>query len=236
MKLFISMTLAVALSGLVAGCGDEAPPPPPQGAGQAQPGAPGEPAQPGQAAGAAAAMPSDLPPLPVRDISERDFLESPANRDPFKDFADMFVVKPQAQDASKGPQREILIPKYALQELKVVGIITGGAGRALVTDPTGLGWVLRVGDFVGRSESVHSGGPGGIDVALNWRVDRIRANDVVFIREDPSRPDVPATTRVLSMRTEDEMKTEIRTGIRGSHPDDEDEGPARAAPRPKPKG
>jgi len=233
MKLFISMSFAVVLSAGLIGCGDEAPPPPQQQGADAAPGAPGAPAQAGGAKGGnAAAMPSDLPPLPVRDISERDFLESPASRDPFKNYSELFVVKPPTDD-SKGPQREILVPKYALQELRIVGIITGGAARALVTDPTGLGWVLRVGDFVGRSESVHSGGPGGIDVALNWRVDRIRENDVVFIREDPSRPDVPATTRVLSMRTEDEMKTEIRTGIRGSHPDDDD-GPS--TPRPKTKG
>jgi type IV pilus assembly protein PilP len=239
MKLLIACATALALSGLGLGCGGDAPPPPPSGnAAPADQGGPGQPAgQPGggqRQGGDASPMPSDLPPLPVRDISERDFLESPANRDPFRDFAELFVVKPQAQDPSKGPQREVLVAKYALEELKVVGIVTGSTGRALVTDPTGLGWVLRVGDFVGRSESVHSGGPGGIDVALNWRVDRIRPNDIVFIREDPSRPDVPATTRVLSLRSEAEMNTEIQTGIRGRHNDD-DEGSKGSGPAPKPR-
>ena len=169
MKTLLACVAALALFGLGVGCGGDDPPPPPGGNAPADPGAPGAPGAPAQAAaggqrqgGNASPMPSDLPPLPVRDISERDFLESPANRDPFRSFVELFVLKPQAQDPTKGSQREVLVPKYALEELKVVGIVTGSTGRALVADPTGLGWVLRVGDFVGRSESVHSGGPGGI--------------------------------------------------------------------------
>ena len=217
---------------LLVGCGEEemaqpgapgAPPPP---------GAPGAPAAaPGKPGGKqAAAVPSDLPPLPIRDIQERDFLETPTSRDPFKSYADVFAVKPASVDASK-ITREVLISKYSLEELKVNGIITGGTPRAMVTDPSGLGWILRVGDFVGRPEVLQSGGGTASDVAVNWRVDRIRDNDVVFVREDPSRPDVQATTRVLSMRTRDEMKPEIRTGIRGSRPDDDPSGASGGAGR-----
>jgi len=100
--------------------------------------------------------------------------------------------------------------------MKIVGIVTGSAGRVLIDDPTGLGWVVKVGDFIGKPEIIHSGGPSGADVAVNWRVDRIRSNDVVFIREDPSRPDVPATTRTLSLRTAEELNPEIRTGVRAA--------------------
>jgi len=67
-----------------------------------------------------------------------------------------------------------------------------------------LGWVAKVGDFVGKSELVHAGGPTGTDVAVNWRVDRIRDGDVVFIREDPSHPEIPPTTRVVALRTPEE--------------------------------
>ena len=75
---------------------------------------------------------------------------------------------------------------------------------ALLTDPGGLGWVAKVGDFVGKSELVHAGGPTGTDVAVNWRVDRIRDGDIVFIREDPSHPEIPPTTRVVALRTPEE--------------------------------
>ena len=217
----------VALALLSTACEEDPLPPPPPVAGQ-NPGAavPGAPAQPG--APGADGVPADLPPLPVRDIQERDFLESPTARDPFRDYADLFVVKTNAGSDPQS-QREVLISKYALEELKVVGIITGGTPRALISDPGGLGWIVRVGDFIGKPEVVSSGGTSSSDISVNWRVDRIRDNDIVFVREDPSRPDVPATTRVLSMRGQDELKPEIKTGIRGSRPEDQ----ANAAPKPQ---
>lgn len=233
--LFATLTLAAVLLG----CGDETVPQP----GQPQPGAPpppgvaGAPKAPGKPGAQAGAAPSNLPPLPVRDIQERDFLETPTSRDPFRNYADQFVVKALSVDASK-ITREVLVGKYSLEELKVNGIITGGQPRAMVTDPSGLGWILRVGDFVGKSEVLQSGGTSGADVAVNWRVDRIRENDIVFVREDPSRPDVQATTRVLSLRSKDEMKPEIRTGIRGSRPDEDggtDAGKGGGGAKPKPK-
>jgi type IV pilus assembly protein PilP len=204
--------LATGLALSLLGCEDEpvAPPPPtdPQQAvtvgGPPAPGAPGAPAA-GDAPG--------LPPLPDREISERDFLESPTNRDPFRAFEDTTQAKETRRVET---QRRVAVANYALEELKISGIVSGAAGRVLVTDPTGLGHVLKVGDFVGKAEVVHSGGPGGASVSINWRLDRIRDNDVVFVREDPSRPDVPATTRVLSLRTKDELNPQIRTGVRNA--------------------
>ncbi|MBL8740913.1 MAG: pilus assembly protein PilP [Myxococcales bacterium] len=229
---------------VLAGCGEDLPPAPPSPSAAAPGAAPGEPAAtPTRADGKKApAEPTDLPPLPVPDINERDFLEGPTNRDPFKDFADVFAPKPAIAD-TKQVQRDVLVSKYALEELKVSGIVSGAAARVLVTDPAGVGWVLRVGDFVGRSEVIRSGGTGGGEVAVNWRLDRIRENDIVFVRETPD-PSAPATTRVLSLRTQDELKQDIRTGIRGTRPDeqnatndDDDKKPKPKAPPapPKPK-
>lgn len=223
--------MALASTGLIGCAEDAAPPPPPAAAPPPAAGAPAAPAKLGDKKNAKAIEPTDLPPLPTPDIQERDFLESPANRDPFRNFADMFVVKPAAQEVKI--QRDVLIQKHSLDDLKVVGIVTGTAGRVLVTDPEGLGWVLRVGDFVGRPEIVRSGGAQAGGVAVNWRLDRIRDNDCVFIRETPD-PTAPATTRVLSLRTQDELRQEIRTGIRGTRPDEiEPETPAPGA-RPAP--
>jgi type IV pilus assembly protein PilP len=94
----------------------------------------------------------------------------------------------------------VLVDRFALDELKLVGVVSRAPPRALLTDPGGLGWVVKVGDFVGKPEIVHTGGPSGADVAINWRVDRIRESDVVFIREDPSHPEIPPTTRVIALR------------------------------------
>jgi type IV pilus assembly protein PilP len=83
-----------------------------------------------------------------------------------------------------------------------VGVVSRGSPRALLVDPTGIGWSAKVGDFVGRAEIIHSGGPTGTDVAVNWRVDRVREADVVLVREDTSHPEIPPTTRVLALYPE----------------------------------
>lgn len=215
------------LLGLGAACGDDPPAAPPPAAPAEQGGE--QPRQtPKKAAGSAsAAEPEGLPPLPVIDFQERDFQESASNRDPFKDFSEPFAL-PTPNEPQKEKQ-DVLVNKYSLEELKIVGIITGSAPRVLVEDPTKLGWVLRVGDFVGREEGVRGGQ--GTTIPTRWRLDRIRENDVVFIRESPD-PSTPATTRVLSMRSQEELKQEIRTGIRGTRPD---EKPSQTEDAPPPK-
>jgi type IV pilus assembly protein PilP len=142
-----------------------------------------------------------MPPLPKREFQERDFAESDTNRDPFRGFASEIIQQNKTRFAV---QRKILVERYALEELKLVGLVNGNPSRALLIDPTGFGWIAKVGDFVGKPEVVHSGGPTGIDVPINWRVDRIRPADVVFIREDPAHPEIPPTTRVIALRTVEE--------------------------------
>ena len=80
-----------------------------------------------------------------------------------------------------------------------MGIITRGRASVMLTDPNGYGWVLYTGDFVGKPELISIGGTDGTEVAINWRVDRIRPDDVVFIREDAAHPDIPPTTRVMPL-------------------------------------
>jgi len=201
---------SIATAGAI-GCGDEPqknvkpvvfPP-----AGQPAPAAapPGAPGAPGAAAGMGAADagadgaigdPDSLPPLPPREFQESDFAESDRSRDPFRSFEGVFAAQAKGRVVV---QRQVLVDRYALDELKLVGVVTRGAPRALFTDPTGFGWVAKVGDFIGKAEIVQSGGPAGMDVAINWRVDRIREGDVVFIREDPSHPEIAPTTRVIAL-------------------------------------
>jgi type IV pilus assembly protein PilP len=152
-------------------------------------------------ADAAPAASASLPPLPTREFQERDFSETEASRDPFRSFAGLFVTQARSKIVV---QRKVLGDHYSLEELKLVGIVTRAEPRALLTDPSGFGWVAKVGNFVGKAEIVHAGGPTGVDVAVNWRVDRIRDGDVVFVREDPSHPEIPPTTRVISLRTPEE--------------------------------
>jgi type IV pilus assembly protein PilP len=142
-----------------------------------------------------------MPPLPKRDFQERDFSETESNRDPFRGFAADLA---QQYKKTFTIQRKVLGDRYALEELKLVGLVTGNPSRALLIDPTGFGWIAKVGEFVGKPELVHAGGPSGADIPINWRVDRIRIGDVVFIREDPSHPEIPPPTRVIALRTVEE--------------------------------
>jgi type IV pilus assembly protein PilP len=210
-KLFLGSALAIAATlSALAGCGgggnDEikstmAP-------GAASSAGAGSPAA---ADGGVAPSPTaGMPPLPKRDFQERDFAESDQSRDPFRGFqADLIQQTKQRFTV----QRKVLVDRYALEELKLVGLINGVPSRALLIDPSGLGWNAKVGDFVGKPEIVHSGGPTGADVPINWRVDRIRQGDVVFIREDPAHPEIPPTTRVIALRTVDEKGAVKGTGV-----------------------
>jgi type IV pilus assembly protein PilP len=205
--MLVGLLVLVALAFMAGACEDEIEQAPavqgrPPGADAAAPTAQRAPATPladGGADGATGA--SSLPPLPMREFQERDFAETENSRDPFRSFAGIFVAQAQSRVIV---QRKVLVDHYALEELKLVGLVTRVQPRALLTDPNGFGWVAKVGDFVGKAELVHTGGPAGADVAINWRVDRIRESDVVFIREDPSHPEIPPTTRVVSLRTPEE--------------------------------
>jgi len=180
----------------------------PSKAPQNPPPAPPKPVAKADAGADAKAEPSNLPPLPVREFGERDFAETGDSRDPFRSFATMFEEQANTRVRL---QRKVLIDQYALDELKLVGVVTRTAPRALFVDPTGYGWVAHVGDFVGKAEMVHTGGPSGTDIAINWRIDRIRDGDVVFVREDPSHPEIAPTTRVVALRTPEEEEA-LRQG------------------------
>jgi type IV pilus assembly protein PilP len=210
---FLALVIGVAAAPTLAlaGCGGgeviTAPTAKPatSGAPTAQAGAPSAPgASAGVDGGAAPSPTAGMPPLPKREFQERDFAESDVNRDPFRSFAADLA---QQNKKVLAIQRKVLVDRYSLEELKLVGLVTANPSRALLIDPTGFGWIAKVGDFVGKPELVHSGGPSGADVPINWRLDRIRPNtsDVVFIREDPSHPEIPPTTRVIALRTIEEI-------------------------------
>ena len=154
------------------------------------------------------------PPAPVASASasakagpeyaESDFVENDRNRDPFRTFIHLFT------DTGTKPapvQRHVLCSQYSLDELKLVALVQGAEyPRALFIQPNGRAQVLKRGDFVGRAETVHTGGTNGTDYQLNWRVDRVRDADVVFTRDDPARPNIPPATRVVPLHPESENK------------------------------
>jgi type IV pilus assembly protein PilP len=148
------------------------------------------------------------PPIGRMEFAENDFVESDRNRDPFRTFIATFAP-PESKRVAQN-QRAVILPQHSIDELKLVAIVTGGEyPRAMVVDPAGKGWVLKRGDFVGRPEIVHIGGANGADYQLNWRVDKVRDGDLVFLREDPAQPGIPPATRVVTLHPEQQEKDKI---------------------------
>lgn len=195
----LAAVFVLSAAAALGGCGDDEPvQEPPKGPSNPAPVA-AAPPNPGRAVDAGPPPPDSS--LPVRDILDRDFVESDRSRDPFRSYESLFVAQAKKRADT---QRPVLIDKHSLDELKLVGLVTRGAPRALLVDPTGLGWVVKVGDFVGKAEVIQLGGATGTDVPINWRVDRIRDGDVVFVREDVAHPEIPPSTRVMSLRPEEQ--------------------------------
>lgn len=142
------------------------------------------------------------------EFGDNDFVESDHSRDPYRTFIATFAP-PESKRVAQN-QRAVILPQFSIDELKLVAIVTGGEyPRAMVVDPGGKGWVLKRGDFVGRPEVVHIGGANGADYQLNWRVDKVRDGDLVFIREDPAQPAIPAASRVVTLHPEAEQRDKI---------------------------
>lgn len=196
------LTLAAALFASLAACGGEK---------VMQSNAPDVPA--GAAASADAGTGTVVKSGP--EYTESDFIENDRNRDPFRMYATLFV-EGQGNRAFK-VQRQVLLAQYSIDELKLAAIVTGADyPRAMVIDPTNKGWVLKRGDYVGRAETVHTGGTNGTDYQLNWRVDRVRDGDIVLIREDPAQPTIAPTTRVIPLHPESDNKDKQGFGAAGT--------------------
>lgn len=161
------------------------------------------------------------------DFAEADFVETDRSRDPFRSYlvADR-IVKEEVKN-----QREVKLPQYTVEELKLSMVQLGGdMPRAMFIDPKGLGHILYRGDYVGKPEIVHTGGATGTDYQLNWRIDKIRErefdcpegiydptsdgrqrpgvrrkctrSEVELVREDVTNSQVPAARKTVYVHPE----------------------------------
>lgn len=188
----------------LSGCGDEEPRTTERGLGGAtSPAADSASATPaGAAQGAGVAAWSSL--------RDGDFVESEANRDPFRNFT--IEVKAKAPMVA---QRTVLMPTTPLKSMRLIAIISGiDQPRAMLVDERGVGYVTRRGDFVGVADVVQTGGAENLPVALNWRVDRIRANEVVLAREDPTGPNRPPLVQVIPLHSDNDIVDTSVTDVR----------------------
>jgi len=190
-KRVLAAFVAIAVAVACGGGGKQAPAPP--GGGTA--------AKKRAAASASASASASAEPAVRLVIEEYEFGESERSRDPFRSYEEYFATEAKGRVES---QREVLLDKYPLDQLRLIGIVQNADPPvAMVVDPAGKGHTIKRGMFIGRAEVVQSPGQRGAAYELNWRVERIRDGDVVFVREDPQNPDVPSATKVIPLRTEE---------------------------------
>ncbi|HEY3308495.1 MAG TPA: pilus assembly protein PilP [Desulfuromonadaceae bacterium] len=110
-----------------------------------------------------------LPPAPVNQF---DFSNK---KDPFKPFA---IIKPQmSKDIERKAAKEGLpILSFDVNQFKLIGIVTGDKeNKAMVTDPSGKGYVLKVGMTIGKNEGrITAITTNGVDVLEQFRDDNGR--------------------------------------------------------------
>ena len=137
-------------------------------------------------------------------FTDEDFVElETTHRDPFRPFIAMFTAVSEQAAVS----RDVKMGDVPVDAMKVIAIVTRIAPpRAMIQDPTGVGFVVRPRDFIGRPETIQVGSD--IPVQLQWQVARVRPNEVVLSRTDPTAPDRPPLTRILPLYNADELEAE----------------------------
>ncbi|MHB8120890.1 MAG: pilus assembly protein PilP [Desulfuromonadaceae bacterium] len=120
--------------------------------------------------------------LRVPPVSSNQF-DFSNKKDPFKPFVAVKSEPLNTAEALKRAKRNSLpIHSFDVGQFKLIGVITGGReNRAMVTDPAGKGYVLRVGMLIGKNDGkVVSITSNGVDILEQFRDDngRIRKENI----------------------------------------------------------
>ncbi len=85
-------------------------------------------------------------------LREEDFAENEeSNRDPFRSYLDSWIERSPKITVTTVAA---LCAKYSLEELTLIAVISGDANpRAMFRDPTGLGQVVKRGDYLSKSSA-----------------------------------------------------------------------------------
>jgi type IV pilus assembly protein PilP len=142
------------------------------------------PANPAPEQPAKALMPQQLKPVQKQVSSALTLSPAPVNqfdfsnkKDPFKPFV---IVKasqaPSANNLQKGARNALPIHSFDVGQFKLIGIVTGDRqNEAMVVDPNGKGYVIKVGMTIGKNEGlITSITNSGVDVVEQFRDDNGR--------------------------------------------------------------
>lgn len=117
---------------------------------------------------------------PAAPVNQFDFSNK---KDPFKPF---LVVKAEPKNSPESIKKarinSLPIHNYDVSQFKLIGIITGGReNQAMVTDPGGKGYVLKVGMLIGKNDGrIVSISTAGVDIVEQFRDDngRVRKENI----------------------------------------------------------
>ena len=143
--------------------------------------------------------PAPEAPTPTKaalELSDKDFTEGSSNRDPFRSFLSAFA-KPTRRLAAK-QQRKVILPRYGLDELKLIAVVTGGIRPcAMFRDPTGLGVTVKRGDFISKNAG---------------KVKQILSDKVVVEIEEQSEDKSSLVDRVIDLHPKESDTTTTEEG------------------------
>jgi len=107
-------------------------------------------------------------------VNEFDFS---TKKDPFKPFVAVKTETRNSPELNKRTLHDSLpIHSYDVSQFKLIGIITGGReSKAMVTDPGGKGYVLKVGMLIGKNDGrIVSINLSGVEVLEQFKDDNGR--------------------------------------------------------------
>lgn len=124
---------------------------------------------------ASSALHLPSPPVNLFDFSNK--------KDPFKPFVTVKAEQKNSPESVKKTGRNALpIHSFDVSQFKLIGIIIGGReSKAMVTDPGGKGYVLKVGMLIGKNDGrIISITSSGVDVLEQFRDDhgRVRKENI----------------------------------------------------------
>jgi type IV pilus assembly protein PilP len=104
-------------------------------------------------------------------------------KDPFKPFVVAKVeLKNNTESQRKVSQSSLPIHSFDVNQFKLIGIITGGReNKAMVTDPGGKGYVLKVGMLIGKNDGkITAINSNGVEVLEQFKDDngRVRKENI----------------------------------------------------------
>lgn len=118
--------------------------------------------------------------LPTPPVNQFDFSNK---KDPFKPFVAVKAEPKNTPEARKKALRNALpIHSFDVSQFKLIGIVTGGReNQAMVTDPSGKGYVLKVGMTIGKNDGkITSISSNGVSILEQFKDDngRVRKENI----------------------------------------------------------